>query len=109
MFTPKNKLCWVFVAVPKGLFSVPLPISLGLNVMGLLFLAFTSITFNFPTTAPVTPDSMNYTSAAIGIIGLISLVTWFTTGRKHFTGPGGLNAVAVAAPGEVREEELKEE
>lgn len=30
---------------------------------------------------------MNYTSAAIGVIGMISLVTWLTTGRKHFTGP----------------------
>lgn len=30
---------------------------------------------------------MNYTSAAIGVIGLLSLVTWFTTGHKHFHGP----------------------
>lgn len=30
---------------------------------------------------------MNYTSAAIGVIGLLSLVTWFTTGYKHFHGP----------------------
>lgn len=34
---------------------------------------------------------MNYTSAAIGVIGLISTVTWFTTGRKHFTGPGAVS------------------
>lgn len=30
---------------------------------------------------------MNYTSAAIGVIGVISVLTWFTTGRKNFTGP----------------------
>ena len=30
---------------------------------------------------------MNYTSAALGVIGLISLITWITTGRKTFTGP----------------------
>ncbi len=30
---------------------------------------------------------MNYTSAAIGVIGLISIVTWITRGRKNFTGP----------------------
>lgn len=36
---------------------------------------------------------MNYTSAAIGVVALISLVTWFTTGQKHFTGPGGMNVL----------------
>ena len=72
--------------------TLPGPYSLGrwgiwMNITGLVFLVFTSITFNFPTLAPVTPGDMNYTSAAIGIIGLISIITWFTTGRKNFTGP----------------------
>lgn len=105
--------------VLKGPFSLPLSISLGLNVLGLLFLLFTSITFNFPTTYPVTSHSMNYTSAAIGVIALISFVTWLTTGRKHFTGPGGMNAVLSTGEGvreardqrirDVREEDVKEE
>lgn len=30
---------------------------------------------------------MNYTSAAIGLIAAISLITWLTTGRQNFTGP----------------------
>ncbi len=30
---------------------------------------------------------MNYTSAAIGVIGAVSVVTWITTGRRNFTGP----------------------
>jgi hypothetical protein len=30
---------------------------------------------------------MNYCSAAFGIIGLISVVTWVFDGRKNFTGP----------------------
>ena len=71
---------------------LPGPYTLGkygivMNVVGFVFLLFTSITFNFPTLNPVDQENMNYTSAAIGIIGLISIVTWFTTGRKHFTGP----------------------
>ena len=57
------------------------------NVIGLVFLFFTSITFNFPTLAPVDSGNMNYTSAAIGIIGLISIITWLISGRKAFTGP----------------------
>jgi hypothetical protein len=36
---------------------------------------------------------MNYTSAAIGVIALISLITWFTTGQKHFTGPGNMSVL----------------
>ena len=61
--------------------------SLPLNAVGLIFLLFLSITFNFPGTKPVSPDNMNYTSAAIGIIGLVSLVTWLVDGRRNFTGP----------------------
>ena len=72
--------------------TLPGPWALGkwgmiLNIIGLVFLLFASITFNFPGSNPVTAQNMNYTSAAIGIIGLISLVTWITNGRKHFTGP----------------------
>ena len=36
---------------------------------------------------PVTKENMNYTSAALGVIGVVSLVTWITTGREKFTGP----------------------
>ncbi|KAL6716802.1 hypothetical protein ACLMJK_004714 [Lecanora helva] len=61
--------------------------SIWMNALGLLFLVFTSITFNFPTLSPVDKDNMNYTSAAIGVIALLSLVTWITTGHKAFTGP----------------------
>lgn len=35
---------------------------------------------------------MNYTSAAIGVIGVMAAVTWLTTGRKRFAGPGGMGA-----------------
>lgn len=68
-------------------YSLSMPISLSLNVVGLIFLLFASITFNFPSSYPVTQESMNYTAVAIGVIGLLSAVTWFTTGRKRFTGP----------------------
>ena len=66
-----------------------------LNGAGLLFLMFACVDFNFPQIGPVTADNMNYCSAAFGIIGLISVVTWFVDGRKNFTGPqtGVVNAV----------------
>ncbi|KAH8120080.1 amino acid transporter [Phellopilus nigrolimitatus] len=58
-----------------------------LNVIGFIFLLFASITFNFPQVSPVDKDNMNYTSAALGVIGFVSLLTWLTTGRKAFGGP----------------------
>lgn len=68
-------------AYSLGRLSVPL------NVLGLVYLLFIAITCNFPTQSPVTPENMNYTSAAVGIIMAIAAVTWFTTGRKQFRGP----------------------
>lgn len=62
-------------------------LSIPLNAIGLVYLLFTCITFNFPTVSPVNSENMNYTPAAVGVIMLIALVTWLTTGRKHFTGP----------------------
>ncbi|KAG2415000.1 hypothetical protein HFD88_006190 [Aspergillus terreus] len=76
-------------------YSLPMPVSLALNVVGLVFLLFASITFNFPSDYPVTQESMNYTSAAIGVIGFLSAVTWFTTGRKRFTGPSDVRELIV--------------
>ena len=102
---------------------LPGPYTLGrygiyLNAIGVLFLVFISIAFNLPTLRPVTQENMNYTSAATGVIGLISLVTWIFDGRKNFTGPeeGGVgNAVEGEIVGEERssdglgeKEEVKE-
>ncbi|OKL62013.1 hypothetical protein UA08_02705 [Talaromyces atroroseus] len=70
-----------------SLWSLSLPVSLSMNALGFAFLLFAFITFNFPSEAPVTEESMNYTSAAIGVIALLSLITWFTTGHRHFHGP----------------------
>ncbi|EAA64822.1 hypothetical protein AN1702.2 [Aspergillus nidulans FGSC A4] len=75
----------------KGPFSLSLPLSLSLNALGLLFLLFAFVTFNFPSEAPVDDENMNYTSAAIGVIALVGVVTWVTTASKMFTGPVEVN------------------
>jgi choline transport protein len=62
-------------------------VSVAVNLIGLSYLVFACITFNFPQVYPVTSENMNYTSAAIGVIMFIALVTWFTSARKHFSGP----------------------
>ncbi|KAJ6093460.1 hypothetical protein N7486_008749 [Penicillium sp. IBT 16267x] len=93
-----------------GPYSFSVPVSIALNAIGLVFLLFASITFNFPSTYPVNHESMNYTSAAIGVIALLSIITWITTGKKNFTGPGAVRflsgrstAADVAQPQEVEE------
>ena len=67
------------------------------NITGNAYLLFAIVTFNFPSVSPVSADNMNYTSAAIGVSILIAATTWFTTGRKQYTGPqkgGNLRAEA---------------
>jgi choline transport protein len=68
------------------------PYSLGrwgivLNMIGFVYLAFVAVVANFPSVTPVDSENMNYTSAATGVIMLVSLVFWVITGRKKFTGP----------------------
>ncbi len=62
-------------------------VSVAVNFIGLTYLLFACITFNFPSVSPVTSENMNYTSAAIGVIMFVAAVTWFTTARKRFSGP----------------------
>ncbi|KAF2454066.1 GABA permease [Lineolata rhizophorae] len=97
------------------------PYSLGhyglpLNIVGFLFLTFNAITFNFPTISPVDSENMNYTSAAVGVVMLIALITWLTTGKSRFTGPdagafseavrtGSVPGCAMAKTGREREKE----
>ncbi|KAJ5780308.1 hypothetical protein N7457_005468 [Penicillium paradoxum] len=83
----------------EGPHSLPLPLSLSFNAIGFIFLVFASITFNFPSEAPVTSESMNYTSAAIGLLALVSLVTWLTTARSRFAGPSDVKILVVDGVG----------
>lgn len=42
---------------------------------------------------------MNYTSAAVGVVMLVALITWLTTARKSFRCPGlGEEVVLHSAP-----------
>jgi choline transport protein len=67
--------------------------------MALVYLLFTSITFNFPTLNSVDSENMNYTSAAVGMVMLVALITWFTTARGSFRCPGvGEEVVLHSAP-----------
>ncbi|KAG9558754.1 GABA permease, partial [Aureobasidium melanogenum] len=73
--------------------------SMPINIMALVYLLFTSITFNFPTLKPVDSENMNYTSAAVGVVMVVALITWFTTAKGQFRSPGvGEEMVIDSAP-----------
>ncbi|RKF79827.1 Amino-acid permease 2 [Golovinomyces cichoracearum] len=71
----------------KGPWAMKPHISIAVNAAGLLYLLFASVTFNFPSLYPVTSENMNYTSAAIGIMMIIALITWFASAESIFSGP----------------------
>ncbi|KHJ30361.1 putative amino acid transporter [Erysiphe necator] len=71
----------------KGPWALKPYISILVNAVGLTYLLFACVTFNFPSLYPVTTSNMNYTSAAVGIIMFIAFITWFTTARRTFSGP----------------------
>jgi choline transport protein len=62
-------------------------VSLAVNTIGVMYLLFACITFNFPSVYPVTTSNMNYTSAAIGAVMLMAAATWITSAHKQFSGP----------------------
>jgi hypothetical protein len=72
-----------------------------INAAGLIFLLFGLIDFQFPQVGPVDAQNMNYCSAAIGVIALVSLVTWIVDGRKNFRGPEiAVNGIDLGVRGE---------
>ncbi|OJJ81779.1 uncharacterized protein ASPGLDRAFT_131614 [Aspergillus glaucus CBS 516.65] len=57
------------------------------DILGLSYIALTTVLFLFPPGRPVTGSSMNYCIVAFAIIVIISVGHWIIHGRKHFTGP----------------------
>lgn len=77
-------------------FKLPEPIGWFCNLLGLAYAILTTVLFLFPSDLPVSGSSMNYAVAAMGIVFLISVVTWIVDGRKNFKGPK-MDAEALAA------------
>lgn len=57
------------------------------NVWAIIWTAFVSVIFVFPTVRPVTAENMNYAIVYLGGILAASLAYWFISGRKFYTGP----------------------
>ncbi|KAL6404534.1 hypothetical protein AUP68_13927 [Ilyonectria robusta] len=66
---------------PFKLGKVGLPI----NLLSMAYIVFLSIWLLFPSSVPVIPSTMNYSSLIVGAMVIFSLGFWFAFGRKvHF-------------------------
>lgn len=51
-----------------------------------LWIGILTVVFCLPVVNPVTSQTFNYTSAALGIVGLFAFASWFLWARRWFTG-----------------------
>lgn len=57
------------------------------NIVGLLYVAMTTVLFFFPPSIPVSGSSMNYAIVAFSLWLIICIISWFVFGRKDYEGP----------------------
>jgi len=82
----------IFCKLAFGRFERPGPFSLGragvlVNAWALVWTAFVSVIFLFPTVSPVSAVNMNYAIAFLGLILLFAAGFWFASGRRNYKGP----------------------
>ncbi|KAF4126100.1 LOW QUALITY PROTEIN: Amino acid transporter [Geosmithia morbida] len=68
-----------------------------LNTVAAVYVVFTSVLFCFPTTVPVSGNSMNFVTAVVGIFVICCSAFWLVYG-KQFQGPE-FNAIIGHEPG----------
>jgi amino acid transporter len=61
--------------------------SMFVNAWAVIWTAFVSTIFLFPTFMPVTANTMNYAIAFLGLIFLAAAVWWYASGKKFYIGP----------------------
>jgi hypothetical protein len=57
------------------------------NIWAVIWTAFVSIIFLFPTIRPVTTLNMNFAIVFLGAILVASAVYWVVRGKNFYTGP----------------------
>lgn len=58
-----------------------------INLWAVIWTAFVSVIFFFPTEMPVEPDNMNYAIVFMAFIFLCAYVYWYVRGKKFYVGP----------------------
>lgn len=63
------------------------PLSTAVNLWAVIWTAFVSVIFFFPTTMPVQGSTMNYAVVYMAFILLCALVYWWARGKRFYVGP----------------------
>jgi len=76
-----------FAAHEFGVFKMPKPVGLALNILACAWLVLAMVFSTFPTIMPVTPQNMNYSTVVM--VGWVMLggAYYFISGRKKFEVP----------------------
>jgi len=61
--------------------------SVFVNCWACLWTLFVSIIFILPTIRPTTAENMNYAAVFLVAILVASMIYWYISGRKFYTGP----------------------
>jgi len=62
-------------------------IGLGANCICIFWTLFVCVIFSFPTTLPVTPQTMNYASVITGGVMVLAFAWYIIDGHRHYHGP----------------------
>ncbi|KAL6719984.1 polyamine transporter tpo5 [Lecanora helva] len=74
---------------PKNFKRGPFNLGPGSKVIAILaclWICFITVIFCLPTQNPVTSQTFNYTSVALGVVGIFAFGSWFFWARHWFTG-----------------------
>lgn len=82
-------------------------LSFWVNLWAVLWTAFVSVIFLFPTFYPVTADNMNYAIVIMGAIFVASGVYWVISGRKFYVGPISETQILEGVETEKEKERMK--
>ncbi|KIW98464.1 uncharacterized protein Z519_00125 [Cladophialophora bantiana CBS 173.52] len=73
--------------ISYGPFRLPRGTGLPINIFAVCYAVFIVIWLPFPSTVPVTAETMNYGGPVMGAVILFALVDWFLGGKRRFQVP----------------------
>ncbi|GAA5951990.1 hypothetical protein JCM3765_005161 [Sporobolomyces pararoseus] len=73
--------------LPPAYWRMPNMLAKICNIISLLYIPFICVLFCIPNYMPVTPSTMNYTSAITAVFVLIGTIAWYAEVRRNYKGP----------------------
>lgn len=70
-----------------GLWKLPEPLGIAVNIIGILYMVVLVIFSFFPTAVHPSAADMNWSCFMFGIVMIFSIVWYYTGGRKEYEGP----------------------